>query len=180
MTPWQLFGRRRRYFLHTAIREFMRLLLCCCCSRAHPPSARAGRQIKVGGSLVFHLHFEPLIWRRTFGKAQHFSITLPCLLLPEFAPTNSGLLVRAQGLNGEGLQRLVCRLAVGSTLQPAANSSAAPEPEYILKWSRQEHCQKHWPQLVADLGLEETSATTLTCFYTDLTLVRHFKSNENG
>lgn len=151
-TPWQLLGRRRRrrrrrYFLHTAIREFMRLLLCCCCccTGAHPPSARAGWQTdtkkKVGGSLVVHLRV-----RRSLSPPPTQGSTLvygglPCVLL-SLGLTESPDTALSSGFEqGEGRCRLVCRLAVGSTLQPCllARTNTAPEPEYILKRpSRQE------------------------------------------
>lgn len=89
MKPGQLFRCRYRYFLHTAIREFMRLLLHCCCIRAHPPSAQAGRQIKVGRFFVFHLQFNPLLWRRNLSSARHFLFSLLCPSLSGSVSTNS-------------------------------------------------------------------------------------------
>lgn len=55
--PGQLFRRRYRYFLHTAIREFMRLLLAplLLYSSPSPIHWEAGRQIKVGRFFRFPL-----------------------------------------------------------------------------------------------------------------------------
>lgn len=153
-TPWQLLRRRRRrrrrrYFLHRAIGEFMRLLLCCCCccTGAHPPSARAGWQTdtkkKLEDLLLSTFASEEASARR-LNRAQHLSMVgFPvccCRCCPGL--TESPCTALSSGFEqGEGRCRLVCRLAVGSTLQPCllARTSAAPEPEYILKRSsRQE------------------------------------------